>query len=64
MIAARKWIVSAFANFDIGTGTAKDMFDAIDRYGKNRGDYLVSLYNYHLALAKLSYAIGDKWSEQ
>jgi outer membrane protein len=63
MIAARKWIVSAFANFDIGTGTAKDMFDAIDRYGKNRGDYLVSLYNYHVALAKLSYAIGEKWSE-
>ena len=39
--AARKWIVAAFADFDIGTGTAKDMFDAIDRYGKNRGEYLV-----------------------
>ena len=63
MIAARKWIVAAFANFDIGTGTAKDMFDAIDRYGKNRGDYLVSLYNYHVALAKLAYAAGEKWSE-
>jgi outer membrane protein len=63
MIAARKWIVSAFANFDIGTGAAKDMFDAIDRYGKNRGDYLVSLYNYHVALAKLAYAAGERWSE-
>lgn len=63
MIAARKWIVAAFADFDIGTGTAKDMFDAIDRYGKNRGEYLVSLYNYHVALAKLSYAIGERWSE-
>jgi outer membrane protein len=62
MIAARKWIVSAFANFDIGTGIARDMFDAIDRYGKNRGDYLRALYNYHTALAKLSYAIGDHWS--
>ena len=63
MIAARKWIVASFTNFDIGTGTAKDMFDAIDRYGKNRGEYLVSLYNYHVALAKLSYAIGERWSE-
>jgi outer membrane protein len=63
MIAARKWIVSAFANFDIGTGTAKDMFDAIDRYGKNRGEYLVALYNYHVALAKLTYASGERWSE-
>ena len=63
MISARKWIVSAFANFDIGTGTAKDMFDAIDRYGKNRGDYLRALFNYHVALAKLSYAIGEAWSD-
>lgn len=63
MIAARKWIVAAFSNFDIGTGTAKDMFDAIDRYGKNRGEYLVCLYKYHIALAKLSYAIGERWSE-
>jgi outer membrane protein len=62
MIAARKWIVSAFSNFDIGTGTAKDMFDAIDRYGKNRGDYLLALFNYHVALAKLTYAIGEQWS--
>jgi len=62
MIAARKWIVSAFANFDTGTGTAKDMFDAIDRYGKNRGDYLRALFSYHVALAKLSYAIGEQWS--
>ena len=63
MTAARKWIVAAFTNFDMGTGTAKDMFDAIDRYGKNRGEYLVCLYNYHVALAKLSYAIGERWSD-
>jgi outer membrane protein len=62
MIAARKWIVSAFANFDIGVGTAYDMFYAIERYGKNRGDYLRALYSYHIALAKLSYAIGEHWS--
>lgn len=63
MIAARKWIVSSFTDFDMGTGTAKDMFDAIDRYGKNRGDYLRALYSYHIALAKLSYAMGEQWSE-
>ena len=63
MTAARKWIVAAFTNFDMGTGTAKDMFDAIERYGKNRGEYLVSLYNYHVALAKLSYATGERWTD-
>jgi outer membrane protein len=58
-IAARKWIVAAFANFDMGVGKAKDMFDAIDRYGKNEGEYLLALYNYHLALANLSYAVAE-----
>jgi outer membrane protein len=57
--AARKWIVSAFGSFDMGVGTAKDMFEAIERYGKNQGDFLVSLYNYHSALAGLSYATGE-----
>jgi len=57
---SRRWIVSAFTNFDVGVGTAKDMFDAIDRYGKNQGEYLSSLYTYHVSLARLSYAIGQK----
>jgi outer membrane protein TolC len=57
--ASRKWIVVAFANFDIGVGTAKDIFVAIERYGKNRGDYLSSFLQYHLALAHLSHAIGE-----
>ena len=57
---SRRWIVSAFTSFDVGVGTAKDMFDAIDRYGKNQGEYLSSLYTYHMSLARLSYAIGQK----
>ncbi len=59
-IGSRRWIVTAFSNFDIGTGTARDMFDAIDRYGKNQGEYLRALYNYHVALARLEYAVGQK----
>jgi outer membrane protein TolC len=58
-ISSRKWIVVAFANFDMGVGQARDIFLAVERYGKNQGDYLASLLNYHLALAKLSYAIGE-----
>ncbi|HBD07514.1 MAG TPA: hypothetical protein DCZ69_04580 [Syntrophobacteraceae bacterium] len=58
-VGARKWIVSAFTNFDMGVGTARDMFDAIDRYGKNQGEYLVNLYNYHVALANLSHAVAE-----
>lgn len=63
-VASRKWIVASFTNFDMGVGTAKDMFEAIDRYGKNQGDYLLSLYNHHASLAKLSYAVGEYASGQ
>jgi outer membrane protein len=59
-VGSRRWIISAFTNFDVGVGTAKDMFDAIDRYGKNEGEYLRSLYMYHVSLARLNYAIGQK----
>lgn len=56
---ARKWIVASMSSFDIGTGQARDVFAAIERYGRNRGDYLSSLLHYHLALANLSYAVGE-----
>jgi outer membrane protein TolC len=59
-VGSRRWIISAFSNFDVGVGTAKDMFDAIDRYGKNQGEYLRSLHTYHVSLARLGYAIGEK----
>ena len=57
--AARKWVVVAFANFDMGVGQARDIFFAVERYGKNQGDYLLSLLNYHLALARLSHAVAE-----
>ena len=59
-VGSRRWIVTAFSNFDLGIGTARDMFDAIDRYGKNQGEYLRSLYNYHVSLARLDYATGKR----
>jgi outer membrane protein TolC len=62
-VGARRWIVAAFSNFDLGIGSARDMFDAIDRYGKNQGDYLEALYNYNLALANLDYAVGEMTGE-
>jgi outer membrane protein len=58
-VASRKWIVVAFANFDMGVGQARDIFLALDRYGMNQGDYLHSLLKYHVALAKLSNAVGE-----
>jgi outer membrane protein TolC len=57
-VGSRRWIVTAFSNFDLGIGAARDMLDAIDRYGKNQGEYLKALYSYHVALARLDYAIS------
>ncbi len=59
-VGSRRWIVAAFSNFDLGIGTARDMLDAIDRYGKNQGAYLQSLYSYHVSLARLDYATGKR----
>jgi outer membrane protein len=59
VVGSRKWVVASFSNFDLGIGTARDMFDAIDRYGKNQGNYLESLYNYNIAMANLEYAVGQ-----
>lgn len=56
--ASRKWVVVAFSNFDMGVGTAKRIFDAIEKYGQNRGNYIEALFNYNVGLAKLQYVIG------
>lgn len=57
-INARRWVVTAFSNFDIGLGTMDEVFRAIREYGEARGNYLLALYNYHLAKAKLDNVTG------
>ncbi len=56
---AKKWIVSALANFDFGIGPAKEIFDALENYAKMRADYFRSIYNYKMAEANLVYAVGE-----
>ncbi|HDM78004.1 MAG TPA: TolC family protein [Deltaproteobacteria bacterium] len=58
-IAARKWIVAAISNFDMGLGTVNDIILAIEKYSENRGEYLSSLYDFNRNLARLSYAIAE-----
>ncbi len=57
--AARKWIVAAISNFDMGLGTVNDIIMAIEKYSENRGEYLSSLYDFNKSLARLSYAIAE-----
>ena len=57
-VNARRWLVTAFTNFDMGLGKMEDIFQAFERYGVARGDYLMSLFEYNLAVAKLDKATG------
>jgi outer membrane protein TolC len=56
---AKKWAVAAIANFDIGIGPAKEIFDSLQSYALMRSDYFRSIYNYKMSLANLDYAVGE-----
>jgi outer membrane protein TolC len=55
---ARRWLITAFSDFDMGLGKMEDIFRAFESYGQYRGDYLMTLYNYHLADVQLAKATG------
>ncbi len=57
-VNARRWLITAFSNFDIGLGTMEDIFQAFERYGVARGDYLMALFDYNMAVTKLDKATG------
>ena len=57
-VNARRWLVTTFSNFDMGLGNISDIFQAFERYGVFRGDYLMALYQYNLAVAQLEKDTG------
>ncbi len=57
-VNARRWLVTTFSNFDMGLGKISDIFQAFERYGVFRGDYLMALYNYNIAMAQLDKDTG------
>ena len=56
---AKKWAVTAIANFDFGVGPAKEIFEALQAYATMRADYFKSIYNYRIAQANLDYATSE-----
>ncbi|MDD2851277.1 MAG: TolC family protein [Desulfuromonadaceae bacterium] len=56
---AKKWAVTAVANFDFGMGPAKDIFEALQAYSSMRSDFFKSVYNYRIAAASLNYATNE-----
>jgi outer membrane protein TolC len=59
---AKKWAVTAVANFDFGMGPAKDIFEALQAYSTMRADFFRSIYNYRIAEANLAYATSEPLS--
>jgi outer membrane protein TolC len=57
-VNARRWLVTSFSNFDMGLGKMEDIFQAFERFGSFRGDYLMTLYDYNLAVAQLDKSSG------
>jgi outer membrane protein TolC len=56
---AKKWAVTAVANFDFGLGPAREILEALQVYARMRAAYFQSIYNYQIAKANLDYAIGE-----
>jgi outer membrane protein TolC len=57
-VNARRWLVTSFSNFDMGLGKMEDIFQAFERYGSFRGDYLMAIYDYNLAVVQLDKSSG------
>jgi outer membrane protein TolC len=55
---ARKWLVAAVANFDMGIGDAKEVADAAMAYAQMKANNLRSIYNHRMSFANLLYATG------
>lgn len=55
---AKKWLVVADANLDMGVGEIKDLADAVLAYATTRVNHLKALYNQKMAIANLIQAAG------
>ncbi len=55
---AKKWVVTAIANFDLGIGDTKDLADAVLAMAKTRADYFQAVFNYQMGIARLENAAG------
>ncbi len=60
---ARKWLISAIANFDIGIGDAKEIGDAALSYIRLKAEYLRSVYNNRISYANILHASGMSYKE-
>lgn len=61
---AKKWLVAAKANYDLGIGESRDLGQAAEAYARLRADHYKAMYNYNLSLANIEYATGQAVKEE
>lgn len=61
---AKKWLVAAKANYDLGVGESRDLGQAAETYAKLRADNFKAMYNYNLSLANIEHATGRAVKEE
>ncbi len=62
--SARKWLVAAKANYDLGVGEARDLGQAAESYARLRAEHYKAIYNYNIALANIEHATGRDVKEE
>ncbi len=55
---ARKWVVTAMLNFDMGIGEAEEIGEAAVIYAQTKANYIRSVFNHRMSFANLLYAAG------
>lgn len=61
---AKKWLVAAKANYDLGVGESRELGQAAEAYARLRADHFKAMYNYNLALANIEHATGRAVKEE
>ena len=56
--AARRWMISAVNNYDVGIGEPRTLMEGIAAYGMMKISQLKARYDYNMALADLSQVVG------
>ncbi len=61
---AKKWLVAAKANYDLGVGEARELGQAAETYARLRAENYKATYNYNIALANIEHATGRDVKEE
>lgn len=61
--AGRALVTLAAANFEIGIGEPQDVFMGLGNYTRAANDYYEAVKDFNVALAKLSFVVGEEVSE-